>query len=74
MPDIKILVVEDDPDLGVALCEALQGAGYQTRLATDGESALNCLDDEAVQLVLSDVQMQPMDGLQLLAHLRESYP
>ncbi|MEL7024022.1 MAG: sigma-54 dependent transcriptional regulator [Pseudomonadota bacterium] len=74
MPDTKILVVEDDPELGLALCEALEGAGYQTRLATDGESALSCLEQEAVQLVLSDVQMQPMDGLQLLEHLREAYP
>ncbi|MEL6366683.1 MAG: sigma-54 dependent transcriptional regulator [Pseudomonadota bacterium] len=74
MAEFNVLVVEDDPDLGAALCESLQGAGYGTKLATDGEAALACIELEHVDLVLSDVQMQPMDGLALLGQVSESYP
>lgn len=74
MADYRILVVEDDPDLGAALTETLQSAGHDVRLATDGRSALDRMDAEPVDLVLSDVQMQPMDGLHLLTRVRETRP
>ncbi|MEL6868232.1 MAG: sigma-54 dependent transcriptional regulator [Pseudomonadota bacterium] len=74
MSDVHILVVEDDHDLADAVCSALQQAGHSVLHATDGEQALSLLTRNNVQLVLTDVQMQPMDGLSLLDAVRESFP
>ncbi|MEL5847825.1 MAG: sigma-54 dependent transcriptional regulator [Candidatus Igneacidithiobacillus chanchocoensis] len=67
----KILLVEDDPDFADVLQEALTERGYTLVLAGDGEAALAQLDRFAPDLILSDVQMQPLDGYGLLAALRE---
>jgi two-component system response regulator FlrC len=66
----KILVVEDDPALAEAITDTLSLGGYQVLRAADGEAALASLDREPVDMVLSDVQMSPMDGHTLLRHLR----
>lgn len=67
----RILLVEDDPDFAEVLQEALADRGYQVQHAPDGEAALTQLQHYAADLILSDVQMQPMDGYALLATLRE---
>ncbi|WP_312262667.1 sigma-54 dependent transcriptional regulator [Candidatus Igneacidithiobacillus taiwanensis] len=67
----KILLVEDDPDFAEVLQEALTERGYTLALAGDGEAALAQLDRFAPDLILSDVQMHPLDGYGLLAALRE---
>lgn len=67
----KILVVEDDLSLREALCETLNVAGYETIPATDGEHALTHADDQDIRLVISDVQMSPIDGVTMLSRLRK---
>ncbi len=69
----RILVVEDDSALAQALCDTLQLSGYEVLSATDGEQALARLDREQVDMVLTDVQMRPMDGHTLLRHLRARF-
>ena len=69
----RILVVEDDSALAQALCETLSLSGYEVLSATDGEQALARLDREQVDMVLTDVQMRPMDGHTLLRHLRARF-
>jgi two-component system, response regulator FlrC len=66
-----ILVVEDDRPLQDALVSTLSMAGYKVLAASDGGEALKVLADSAVDLVVSDVQMQPVDGAELLRRLRE---
>lgn len=59
----KILVVEDEPtNLEVAIV-ILKNAGHTVGTATNGEEALECLRDEAFDLVLMDVLMPVMDGI-----------
>ena len=71
----QVLVVEDDAALRRSLCETLGREGYETSAHSDGSAALSYLQDHpAIDLVLSDVQMQPMNGLQLLHNLRNDYP
>lgn len=67
-------MVEDDGDLAEALCTILGDAGFATLHASDGEAALELAGANPVNLILSDVQMQPMDGLQLLAASRSEFP
>ncbi|MEN9984652.1 MAG: hypothetical protein RI925_154, partial [Pseudomonadota bacterium] len=71
---LPVLVVEDDADLREAIIDTLSLAGYATLEAADGHQALACLKRELVGLVLSDAQMQPMDGYQLFAELRSRHP
>ncbi len=69
----RILLVEDDPALAEAIADTLSLGGYQVAHAADGEAALATLDREPVDMVLSDVQMAPMDGNTLLRHLRDRF-
>ncbi|MDY5015825.1 MAG: response regulator transcription factor [Eubacteriales bacterium] len=66
----KILVVEDDTELRSLFCRVLMKNGYQTFRAGDGEEALEVLDHEYVDLILCDVMMPRMDGLELTRELR----
>jgi two-component system response regulator FlrC len=74
MPALPILIVEDDNDLREALVDTLELAGYQVLSAEDGEAGLKVLSRHKVGLVLSDVQMQPMDGETLLRQVKLDYP
>jgi len=69
----RILVVEDDSALAQALTDTLALSGYEVVSATDGEQALAKLDREQVDMVLTDVQMRPMDGRALLRNLRSRF-
>ena len=65
-----VLIVEDDKDLREALVDTLALAGYDVQAAADGREALAAIDDAEVALVVSDIRMQPMDGHQLLRHIK----
>jgi len=69
----RILVVEDDSALAQALTDTLMLSGYEVVTATDGEQALARLDRDQVDMVLTDVQMRPMDGRALLRNLRSRF-
>ncbi len=69
-PD-KILIVEDEPDIALALKLALEGAGYDTSWAGDGERALEMLANEnCCNLMLLDIRMPGIDGVEVLKRLR----
>ena len=69
-----ILVVEDDPHLKDALVSALETAGHAVLAAGDGGEALRLLEDASVDLVVTDVQMEPVDGRELLRSLHRRHP
>ncbi|MHB1359578.1 MAG: sigma-54-dependent transcriptional regulator [Rhodocyclaceae bacterium] len=71
---MNILVVEDDDALRDALLITLEAAGYRVTGADGGPSALAQLERQAVHMVISDLRMSPMDGLQLLAEIRTRKP
>lgn len=74
MKRLPVLVVEDDADLREALVDTLELSGFSVVEASDGEAALAVLRREPVGLVVSDAQMQPMDGYTLFAHVKDRYP
>jgi len=74
MQTLNILVVEDDLELRDALCLTLECAGHKVLGAADGETALRLVEREAFNLVVSDLKMQPMDGITLLKALRLCEP
>jgi two-component system response regulator HydG len=70
----RILVVDDEVNARTALTELLNEEGYLVESAADGFKALGKVADFAPDLVLTDLKMPGMDGLQLLAKLREGDP
>lgn len=73
--DSDVLVVDDSAAIRKILQRVLRQTGMSIREileAGDGQQALDVLKDKKVQLVLSDINMPKMDGLQLLAALKSS--
>lgn len=68
----KILVVEDDHELNRLFCRTLNRNGYETLTAADASEALELLDTELVDLIISDVMMPGMDGFEFVRQLREA--
>ncbi|MGH9815143.1 MAG: response regulator [Candidatus Acidiferrales bacterium] len=69
----RILVVEDTPELSQMLVHLLAAAGYRAETASDGREALERLERESFDLLLLDVWMPRMNGLELLAELRNRW-
>ena len=67
-----ILVVEDDQKLRHLLCTVLERNGYKAIDAQDGIQALDILDKEYIDLIISDIMMPNMDGYDLTEQLREA--
>ncbi len=74
MKQYDVLIVEDDVDLSEALCETLEINGYQVISAKNGREALVKLAKSDFKLVVSDVQMPVMGGLELLQSMQKIYP
>jgi DNA-binding NtrC family response regulator len=70
----RILVVDDEVNARTALCELLRDEGYAVESAADGFKALGKAADFAPDLVLTDLKMPGMDGVQLLGKLHEQDP
>ena len=66
----RILVVDDEPQITRVLRTSLSSQGYDIRIANDGETALEILKDWAADLVITDLSMPNMDGLELCRRLR----
>lgn len=70
----KILVVDDEPNIRFYLKEVLSRDGYQVVTAESGEAALEWIERETFSLVLLDLRMEGIDGLQVLEILRQQCP
>jgi len=60
---LSVLVVEDEPALAAAVCEALSDAGFDVDRAGDGEEALRLFDAKAYDLIVCDLKMPKIDGM-----------
>ena len=67
---MRILVVEDEKRIADFLCRGLQGAGYAVDAAPTGAEALDCIHSTDYDLVILDLMLPDMDGLQVLAKIR----
>ena len=68
----RILVVEDDAELRELFRQVLGKNGYQAVGAADGVQALDALDNDYYDLIISDVMMPVMDGYEMVRQLREA--
>ena len=66
MERARIQVVDDDHGLLTLMKVRLEAAGYQVALASGGAEALTQMTNEAPELAIVDLKMEPMDGLTLL--------
>ena len=70
----KILIVDDESEMRVALETTLKREKFQLTCAEDGKKALDVLEDEDFDLVLTDVRMPKLNGLELLRAVKEKSP
>src|SRR5256886_16400076 len=73
-PLAKILLVEDEIEVLDAITEYLEREGYAVTRAVDGEEALRRVENERPDLVLLDVRLPRVSGLDVLRRLREDHP
>ncbi len=71
---IRILLAEDDQAMRTYLSRALQNAGYDVVAVDRGTDALPLLQQEAFDLLLSDIVMPEMDGIELAQRCNEASP
>jgi len=71
---VRVLVVDDEPAVGRALSRVLAAHGFEVRTCTSGRDALDCLREWPASSVLSDFQMPEMNGVQLLAQVKQAWP
>jgi two-component system response regulator HydG len=70
----RILVVDDELSARSGLSKLLEQEGYQVEAAADGALALEAVAERPPALIITDLKMPNMDGLQLIAKVREQYP
>ena len=68
----RILVVDDEPQIARVLRTSLSSHAYDVRVANDGETALEIMKDWTPDLVITDLSMPHMDGLELTRRLRNT--
>jgi DNA-binding response OmpR family regulator len=68
----RVLIVEDDEDIAQVLQRSLRLEGYETRIAGDGEAALGAANDFVPDLVVLDLGLPKLDGMDVARRLRES--
>ncbi|MBN2703441.1 MAG: sigma-54-dependent Fis family transcriptional regulator [Pontiellaceae bacterium] len=70
----KILMADDDPTILSLLNKILTSKGYEVQLAENGSAAEHLLQTEQFDLLISDIKMEPIDGMQLLKRTNQMRP
>jgi PAS domain S-box-containing protein len=70
----KVVLIDDEEDIRDVLTVALQDSGYEVVSAPDGESGLHMCEKISPQIVITDIRMPGMDGLQVLEAVKKKYP
>lgn len=70
----KILLADDDPAITQLLGTIAASLGHQYLIAADGQTAMELLATHPISLLISDIRMPRLDGLELLAEVREQFP
>jgi two-component system alkaline phosphatase synthesis response regulator PhoP len=68
----KILIVEDDEGFAYILQKSLENAGFSTVTAKDGEQGLEALKQERPDLILLDISMPRLDGIEMTKRMKEA--
>ena len=70
----KIILIDDEEDIREVMTIALQDAGYIVDSAADGATGLQLCEDTSPQIVITDIRMPGIDGLQVLETIKKKYP
>ncbi|MDQ1646566.1 MAG: hypothetical protein QOJ50_2750, partial [Cryptosporangiaceae bacterium] len=70
----ELLLVEDDPVIGSALRDSLGSYGHRVRWAKTGTQALRCVAEARADLVLVDLGLPDLDGIEVTRRIREAQP
>jgi len=71
---LNILLVDDEPSIRLTVGDALRSEGYNVTLAGNGAEAASLIDAKVYDVVVTDIRMPQLDGLQLFARIREQSP
>lgn len=74
VPLHRVLVVDDDPLVRGAIGACLRHVGYVVHEASDGRKALTFLSHRSVELVVADILMPDLDGIELIMRLADRFP
>ena len=69
MDEYRVLIVDDEEELATTIAERLQIRGIQAQTATDGETALKMIEANPPQVVVLDVMMPGMGGIEVLQRM-----
>ncbi|MCA1818095.1 MAG: sigma-54 dependent transcriptional regulator [Acidobacteria bacterium] len=72
--DVRILVVDDEPTMADSLKQNLAEEGYTVDTASSGAEAIELFDRGAHHLVLCDVKLPDMDGMEIVKHIKDAQP
>lgn len=70
----RILIIDDDPNLRKTLSDILRAKGYETLAAKDGAEGLSLIGQNPVNLVLIDLKLPDIPGLEVLSRVKADYP
>jgi len=70
----KILIVDDELNMRLVLSAMLKKEGFEVSSASNGREALQILKSNKIAVVITDLKMPDMDGMELLTHISERYP
>ncbi len=70
----SILIVDDNPNMATLLSEMLEIFDYESEMAEDGLVALEILEQRKFSLIITDMKMPNMTGLELLSEVKQKYP
>jgi DNA-binding NtrC family response regulator len=70
----RILLVDDEPSILSVLSGLLKGKGFEIQPSLGGEKAMELLQQEAYDLMITDIRMEPVDGLELLKTAKSLHP
>ncbi len=74
MPENSILIVDDELLIRDLLYDFFVSQGWQPSMADNGQKALDILAEKDIDLVLTDIRMPELDGLELTTEMKEHYP
>jgi CheY-like chemotaxis protein len=69
----KILLIDDDPTIQKVFSQFLTGMGHEIMQAENGKEGMSMLQETRPDLVITDIMMPEMDGLEILMHLRSTH-